>query len=294
MAAVDLSVGPTPQAADVRVRRSLPWGRWAVFALAALYFLVPLLIALYFTVRDPLHGGISFRAYGDVISSAGFATSFRMSFTLALISIVLTLGLLLPTMLLVTLRYPRVRGVVELMCLMPLVFPPVVLVVGVGTVLRSGGNQFLNTPIQTLFNQLQKSNLPLILALEYVVLALPFSYRALDAGIRSIDIRVLVEAAQNLGARWPAILLRVVVPSLRTAVFNAAFLTFALVMGEYTIAKILLFQPLPVWTVQLPAADGQIQTAVSLLSLLIAWLLLLLASVLSGRVGLLKRKKTRS
>ena len=83
-------------------------------------------------------------------------------------------------------------------------------------------------------------------------------------------------------------------PSLRTAVFNSAFLTFALVMGEYTIAKILLFQPLPVWTVQLPAADGQIQTAVSLLSLLIAWFLLLLASVLSGRVGLLKRKKTRS
>jgi len=294
VAAVDLAETLPPPTSVTRARRSLPWSRWAIYAVAALYFLVPLLAALYFTVRNPLNGGITFRAYGDVISSDGFATSFRMSFTLALITIVLTLGLLLPTMLLVRLRYPRMRGLVELMCLFPLVFPPVVLVVGVGTVLRSGGNQFLNTPIQSFFNSLQKGNLPLILALEYLILALPFSYRALDAGLRSVDVRTLVEAAQNLGAKWPTILLRVLIPSLRTSVFNAAFLTFALVMGEYTIAKILLFQPLPVWTVQLPAADGQIQTAVSLLSLLIAWLLLLLASVLSGRVGLLKRKKARS
>jgi putative spermidine/putrescine transport system permease protein len=292
MAAVDVAVRPSTPPAPKQARDSLPWGRWVIFLVAALYFLVPLLVAFLFTIRDPLHHGITFRAYRDVISSEGFTTSFRMSFTLALITIVVTLGLLLPTMLLVALRYPKVRGAIEVLCLLPLVFPPVVLVVGVGTVLRSGGDTFAGTPIQTVMNQMQKQDLPLILAFEYVVLALPFSYRALDAGLRAIDIRVLVEAAQNLGASWLTILFRVLIPSLRTAVFNAAFLSFALVMGEYTIAKILLFKPLSVWTVQLPSADGQIQTAVSLLSLLITWLLLLLAGTLSGRASLFKRKRT--
>ena len=58
-------------------------------------------------------------------------------------------------------------------------------------------------------------------------------------------------------------------PSLRTSIVNASFLCFALVMGEYTIASILLYgKTFPVWLVQLPSASGQVQAATSLLSLL--------------------------
>jgi putative spermidine/putrescine transport system permease protein len=75
-----------------------------------------------------------------------------------------------------------------------------------------------------------------------------------------------------------------VLPSLRTAVVNAAFLCFALVMGEYTIASILLYtKPFPVWLVQLPTTSGQVQVAASVLSLLIVELLLLLIGALNWR-----------
>ena len=70
-------------------------------------------------------------------------------------------------------------------------------------------------------------------------------------------------------------------PSLRTSIVNAAFLCFALVMGEFTIANILLYtKPFPVWLVQLPATSGQVQAATSLLSLLIVEILLLLIGAL--------------
>ena len=34
----------------------------------------------------------------------------------------------------------------------------------------------------------------------YVTLALPYMYRAVDTGLRAIDVRTLTEAAQSLGA----------------------------------------------------------------------------------------------
>jgi putative spermidine/putrescine transport system permease protein len=124
----------------------------------------------------------------------------------------------------------------------------------------------------------------LILAFLYVMLAMPFVYRSVDAGIRSIDARTLVEAARNLGASWPSVLVRVILPSLRTAVLNAAFLCFALVMGEYTISSILLYtKPFPVWLYQLPTTSGQVQAAVSVFSLLLVEVLLLMIGVLNWR-----------
>ena len=125
---------------------------------------------------------------------------------------------------------------------------------------------------------------PFVLALLYVMLAMPFVYRSIDAGIRSIDVRTLVEASRNLGAGWLSVLSRVLVPSLRTAIINAAFLCFALVMGEYTISSILLYtKPFPVWLYQLPTTSGQVQAAVSVFSLLLVEVLLLLIGALNWR-----------
>ena len=53
-------------------------------------------------------------------------------------TIVVTLALMLPTQLLLHLRLPRWRGLVEILTLLPLVFPPVVLVVGVSDVYACG------------------------------------------------------------------------------------------------------------------------------------------------------------
>jgi putative spermidine/putrescine transport system permease protein len=130
---------------------------------------------------------------------------------------------------------------------------------------------------------LLNSHPPMILALEYVILVLPFSYRAIDSGLRTSGIRVLVEAAGNLGARWPTILWRVVLPTLRTAVLTAAILAFALVFGEFTMASILQYQTFTVWLLQFQNNDGQLSVALALMSLLITWVVLLVFTFVAGR-----------
>jgi ABC-type spermidine/putrescine transport system permease subunit II len=274
----------TPEPPEQPARRGGGAWRFAVLILLGLYFVVPIGASVLFTLRNG-HGGVTARYYTGIPAAEGFAAAFTRSLILAALTVVIVLALMVPTIVLVDLRLPRLRTTVEMLTLMPLVLPPIALVVGVSSVLSWAPDYFLNTPIATAFFALQKPSLPWILVLIYVVLALPFVYRALDAGVRGADLRTLTEAARNLGASWPRVLVSVVLPVLRTSVLNAAFLTLALVLGEYTIAAILGFETFPTWIVRISGSEPQLSVSVSVLSLMVTWALLLLISALDRRRG---------
>ena len=64
-------------------------------------------------------------------------------------------------------------------------------------------------------------------------------YRSVDAGLRAIDVRTLTEAAESQGAGAVTILFHVILPNIRSAILSGAFLTFAIVIGEFTFASLL-------------------------------------------------------
>jgi putative spermidine/putrescine transport system permease protein len=266
-------------------RRGAGAWRYAVLAVLGGYFLVPIAASVWYTVRDRGQGGITGRHYAAIPGAEGFAESFSRSLALAGLTVVLALLLMLPTVVLVNLRLPRLRTTVELLTLMPLVLPPIALVVGVRSVLSWAPDYFFGTPLAEAFFALQEPGLPWILVFVYVVLALPFVYRALDAGVRGADLRTLTEAARNLGASWPRVLVSVALPVLRTSVLNASFITVALVLGEFTVANILGFETFPTWILRISGSQPQLSVAVSVLSLLLTWALLLMISALDRRRG---------
>ncbi|GAA3441298.1 ABC transporter permease [Planomonospora venezuelensis] len=267
-----------------RPRRTRPW-RGAVLGAAALYFLVPMGASFWFTVHSE-ERGFSLSTYAEILGAEGFATSMLLSLALAAATIAVVLALTLPALLAVRLGAPRLRPVLEVICTLPLVVPPITFVTGISTVLRWGPEHLAATPFWATLIAIQDETFPVVLVLAYAVLALPFAYRSLDAGLGAIDVRTLVEAARNLGASWPHVLLRVIVPNLRSALAGASFLTLALVLGEYTVAALLGYQTFPVWIVTVSGSNGRLSVAVSILSLLLTWLLLL---ALSGAGA--KRKK---
>jgi putative spermidine/putrescine transport system permease protein len=227
--------------------------RWGVLGLAGLYFLVPLAASVVFTVDVPGQG------------------------------IALVLLLMVPAMVALRLGAPRLRPLVEVVCSLPLVVPPIAFVAGLGTVLKWGPDHLSRTPLFETFVAIQNPDFPFVLVLAYVVMALPFVYRALDAGLRAVDVRTLVEAARSCGAGWPQALVRAVLPNLRGALLNASFLTLALVLGEFTVAQLLGFRPFAVWIVNVSGSQAQLSVAVSVLSLLVTWVLLLVLAGFGGR-----------
>ena len=234
--------------------------RWVILLIAGGYFLVPLYAALHFA---------GFSTFAHIVDQPGFGDAVRLSVKLAVVTTVVTLLLMVPTAGYVHLRLPRLRRLLEGITILPIVIPPVVLIVGVLQVAPGWA----------------KSS-PWLLAFEYVILAMPFAYRALDAGLRALDLRTLVEAAGSLGAGWGGTLLRVIVPNLVTALLSATVLTVAMVLGEYTMASLDLFTTFPVWMVTNDqSSSAQASVAASLMTLLVTWLVLLAITFIGTRRG---------
>lgn len=287
---------PVPTAARDAVRRGRRPRLWRALVglVAAVYFLGPMAFSVLFTVDVPREGW-TLGSYSGILGAQGFWPGIRLTLELAAATIAATLLLLVPALIAVRLTAPRLRVLVEVLCSLPLVVPAVALTAGISSVLRWGPDDFADTPLFQTFNAIQNPGFPVVLLLAYVLMALPLAYRTLDAGLRSLDLSTLVEAARNCGASWPRTVTQVVLPNLRGALLNTAFLTLALVLGEYTVASILGYQPFAVWIVSLGGSDAQVSVAVSVLSLVLTWaLLLLLAAAGRGRSQRAPRGNRRS
>ncbi len=257
---------PAPAVRPAARRRSFPVWRWAILLVAGAYFLIPLYAGLRFA---------GLKAFGDIFKQSGFYPAIGLSLRLAVITTIITLVLMVPTTVYVHLRLPQIRRSMEGITILPIVIPPIVLIIGV---LKVAPGFLLGTPY--------------LLALVYVILAMPFAYRSLDAGLRAFDLKTMVEASNSLGAGWPTTLWRVVLPNIRTAMLSATVLTVALVLGEFTMASLALYVTFPVWIVQFEQNSGPVSVAASLLALFVTWILLMLIVTVGSR-GARKRGSAR-
>ncbi|CAN5535167.1 ABC transporter permease [soil metagenome] len=207
-------------------------GPTVVLIIAALFFIAPLLTTARAALQrvptillgwDNIFDKWSIDGLRAAFKEPQFFPTLQFSLKLALATVVITLGLLVPTALFVHLRLPRARALVEFLTVLPYVVPPIALVAGVSAFFRPNARWFLNSDYA--------------LAPFYVVLALPFTYRAIDAGIRAIDVRTLVDASRSLGAGWLTTMRRVLFPNMAASLTSSAFLTATVVLGEFTIAR---------------------------------------------------------
>src|SRR5690606_31117168 len=121
----------------------------------------------------------------------------------------------------------------------------------------------------------------ILLMFGYVVLALPFMYRAVDTGLRAIDVRTMTEAAQSLGAGWVTILARIILPNVAVAVLSGAFLTFAIVIGEFVMAALLSRPAFGPYMQLLGANRAYEPAALAVIAFAITWLCMGLIQLVS-------------
>ncbi|SFB79136.1 putative spermidine/putrescine transport system permease protein [Nocardioides terrae] len=245
------------------------WVRPLVLLAFAAFFFAPLWSLLDFSTKDFLTGGRTGDHWRALVENQEVRDAIVTSLELAVLTVALMLVLLLPTMIWVRLRVPQASRLVEFLCLLPLTVPPLVIVVGINGV-YSWVNYFLGGSALTL-------------TFVYVVLVLPFAYRALDASLSSIDVTTLAEAARSLGAGWLTVIARVVAPNVVSGVLSAAFISVALVLGEFTFSSLMHFDTLPVRIVLLGKGDIGASMAASLATLLLTALLLVALSLLDRR-----------
>jgi putative spermidine/putrescine transport system permease protein len=236
-------------------------GAWIAFILGTLYFIVPLIGTFEFSLRMQ-RDHYSFEAYRIVLTDPKFLASFGYSTLMALITIVVGVLLVVPTAYWIQLRLPKLRPLVEFITLLPLVMPAIIIVFGYLRLYNSSSWLPLTANARST---------DLLLAFSYVTLAMPYMYRAVETGMRAIDVRTLTEAGEILGASMPTILLKVIFPNVRVAILSGAFLTFAIVIGEFTMAS-LLNRPAFGPYLQLIGANRAYEpSALAIIAFLVTW-----------------------
>ena len=257
-------------------RRRLNIFRYVVFTIFGLFILLPLLAMARFSLEAPNKLGTwSLQAWRQIASYQNtgippLLSSIELTLELALITCAVMLALLLPTMIWVRLRVRWLARTIEFLCLLPLTIPAIVLVVGLAYI----------------YNRIQRIELSaLMLFWVYVILALPYAYRALSAGLTAIDVTTLSEAARSLGASWFTVIVRVIAPNMRAAILNAVVLTVALVLGEFTIAYLLLYTNLQVelYSISRNTPNAGVLFSTSLAALTFTFVLLLIVSYAGRR-----------
>ena len=244
---------------------------WVTFGVGAAYFFIPLIATFEFSMRMR-RGVYSFDAYRVVFGDPRFQATFSYSVIAAIFTIILGVLIVVPAAYWIRLRLPQLRPIVEFITLLPLVVPAIVIVFGY---IRMYGS---NSPLPFLGSA---RGTDALLVIGYATLALPYMYRAVDTGLRTIDVRTLTEAAQILGAGWTTIITRVILPNVLIAVLSGAFLTFAIVIGEFTMASLLNRPAFGPYLQNIGANRAYEPAALAIIAFAITWGCMSLIQILS-------------
>jgi len=238
---------------------------WAIFwaVLGMLYFFIPLYGTFDFSLRMQ-KGMLSLLSYQIVLADPQFLESFRYSVTMGILTVLISVSIFLPTIYWMYLKLPQAKPIVEVITILPFIIPVIVYVFGLIRTFSRPPLQLTLTPFKT----------DILMVAGYVILSMPFMYRAIDAGMRAIDVRTLTEAGQSLGANWFQVMINIIIPNLRIAILSGALICFATVIGELILGDFLVRPALGPYMVEVGAAKAYEPAALSIISFSLTWICL--------------------
>jgi putative spermidine/putrescine transport system permease protein len=254
--------------------------RNVILVVVGVVFIVPIFAMLQFTFHQgqPVNGVQPYgvQNYLNLFNPANESTydvlfqGVQNSLVIALFTVIIILVLLLPTMILIELKFARLRKLLEFVCLIPLTIPTVVLVVGFIPAYQTVARIFGSTPYT--------------LAFAIGIICLPYAFRPIATNLAAVEVTTLSEAARSLGASWFQVIWRIILPNLRRGILSAVLLTVAVVLGEYTIASFLSQTTFQTALLQIQQTDPYAGVIFAVGALIFVFILL----VLIGRVGTIR------
>ena len=244
------------------------------------YLIIPLLATVAFSFatrwdRSILPEGLTLEWWVAVTTRRAFGSALTNTLLLALATTAFSVLLITPTAYWVYQRVPQAKPLMEIMTIMPFGIPGVVLALALLRTYSHLGGAIVYSPV--------------MLTLACTVIGLPFFYRPLINALNAVDVKTLTEAALTLGASWPRIILKVIVPNIMPGIISGALLVFSLVFVEFTLANLLVgarFKTFPIYLVEFTRFDGRQASALAVMSFVIAWISSLGLIWLASKTGL--------
>jgi len=260
--------------------KKISLSRFLLLGFFLVYMIVPLIatVAFSFAVRwdrTILPEGLTLDWWIAAITRRAFSSALKNTLILSLATTGFSVLLMTPTAYWAYQRVPKAKPLIEVFTIMPFGIPGVVLALALlRTYARLGGALVYS---------------PWMLVMACTVIGLPFFYRPLANALNAADIKLLTEAALTLGASWPRIILKVIVPNIMPGILSGSLLVFSLVFVEFTITNLLAggrFKTFPIYLVEYTRFDGRQASALAVISFIFAWIISLALIMLASRSGL--------
>jgi ABC-type spermidine/putrescine transport system permease subunit II len=252
------------------------WLRRLLFTVVAIVLGLPLVALFLYSISagwtdHALPNAYTLNNWLTTFADNRAAQAFVTSLTLATLTTILALALVVPAVYWARTVNPRVRAVLETAAAIPFALP--FLVIGLALLQFSG----MVAPV------LQGSYV--LLLGGYVAITFPFVYWAVDGAMAAAGIERLSQAAEACGASRRQTIAHIVLPNIRTGLASGALLAFATVIGEYALVSVLAssINTIPVWSAHIIQARAQNPgfAPVAVVTLTIFALLVVLALIVS-------------
>ncbi|HHR5879855.1 ABC transporter permease [Providencia alcalifaciens] len=213
---------------------------------------------------------LSIKWYLQLWQDPRFLMAFGRSLLICFGTLLISVLVILPMTFAVFYRFPKLKGLMDLLIILPFAIPPVVSSVGLLQIFADEPFMLVGTPW--------------ILIGTYFTITLPFMYRALANSFQGINLHDLMDAAHLLGASTFKAFLMIVLPNIRKGLLVSLLISFSFLMGEFVFANILVgtrFETLQIYLFNMRQTSGHFTSALVMSYFLFTLLLTGLATRLN-------------
>ncbi len=251
-----------------------------VTLLIMLYLLVPLLAVATMSIAGTWRPGTilpdtyTLRWYVTTLGAAGVRQAIVRSFLIAAVTVVVSLIIVVPTAYTIRMRFPRLEALMRFSTLLPFTLPGVILALGLIQIYSGPPFQIGGTIV--------------LLLCSYVAVSLPLMYYSIANSLDAVNGKMITEAAQTLGAGMPTTLLWLIVPNIIPGIVSGSLLTFATILGEFTLVNLLVgtwFKTLQIYLYNAMNQEGHLTSALTVIYFILVAISSIAIMIISRRVS---------
>ncbi len=247
-----------------------------VIIIILIYLLIPLVVSIIYSMFSNWTGivpqGFTLQTYVDLFQDKAFLMSLGRTILIAIIPIVLTILLVLLALFVTVIYFPKLEKYVQIICMIPYTIQGVILSVSI-LALYVANPTFL-------------SNRVVMLIGAYCIIILPYIYQGIRNGMRAVNMPVLLEAAEMLGASRIYAFFRVIVPNILSAIVVSSLLAVGIIFGDYVLVRNLASSAWPnvqIYLYQAMKSDSMKSSAVFVVIMAVTFLIAAIVLYLQSR-----------
>ncbi|MEG2074039.1 MAG: ABC transporter permease subunit [Angelakisella sp.] len=191
------------------------------------YLFIPLLgtavYSLFSKWTDLIPEGFTLENYTQLLTEQDFLMSLVRTIIICIIPIAMTVLMVLLALFVVTVYFPKLEKYVQIICMIPYTIQGVILSVSIIS-LYAASPTFLGNRL-------------VMLTGAYCIIILPYIYQGIRNSMHAVNMPMLLEAAEMLGASKLYAFFRVIVPNIISGITVSSLLAVGIIFGDYVLIR---------------------------------------------------------